>query len=118
MLLELLKSKIHRATVTDASLHYEGSLSLDPKLIKAARLLEYEKVLVVNIDCGSRLETYVITGKKGEVCLNGAAARLGQVGDRVIIMSFAQMDEKEAAEFTPAIVLVDERNRQMSTTPH
>ncbi|MFW5947783.1 MAG: aspartate 1-decarboxylase [Gemmatimonadota bacterium] len=109
----MCKSKIHRATVTDANLAYEGSITLDPALMEAADLLEYEKVQVVNIENGARFETYVIEGEEGsgDVVLNGAAARLVQPGDRVIIMAYAGFDEAELEGFEPRVVLVDERNR-------
>jgi aspartate 1-decarboxylase len=111
MRIEMLKSKIHRATVTGADLEYTGSVSIDPALCEAVGLREYEKVDVLDIDNGARLTTYVILGEPGEVCLNGAAARLVHKGDRVIIVSYAQLDESEAADFRPQIVLVDERNQ-------
>lgn len=111
MKIEMLKSKIHRATVTGADLSYTGSVSIDPDLCEAVGLREFEKVDVLDIDNGARLTTYVILGGPGEVCLNGAAARLVHQGDRVIIVSYAQLDEAEAATFRPRIVVVDERNR-------
>ncbi len=109
----LCKSKIHRATVTDANLEYEGSITLDPVLMEAADIVEYERVQVVDINNGARLETYVIRGRpgRGEVVLNGAAARLVQVGDRVIIMSYAAYEEDELEGFEPRVVLVDDANR-------
>jgi aspartate 1-decarboxylase len=109
----MCKSKIHRATVTDANLAYEGSITLDPVLMAAADILEYEKVHVVNIATGARFETYVITGVEGsgDVVLNGAAARLVQVGDKVIIMSYASYDEAELGDFEPRLVFVDDHNR-------
>lgn len=109
----MCKSKIHRATVTDANLTYEGSITLDPALMEAGDLLEYEKVHVVNIANGARFETYVIRGveESGDVVLNGAAARLVQPGDRVIIMSYAQYDEAELEDFRPRIIFVDDKNR-------
>jgi aspartate 1-decarboxylase len=108
----MCKSKIHRATVTDANLAYQGSITLDPVLMEAADLLEYEQVHVVDIDNGARFETYVITGHRGagEVVLNGAAARLVQPGDKVIIMSYASYDEAELEGFEPRIVFVDDAN--------
>jgi aspartate 1-decarboxylase len=109
--IEMLKSKIHRATVTGAELDYTGSVSIDPELCAAVGLREFEKVDVLDIDNGARLTTYVILGAPGEVCLNGAAARLVAKGDRVIIVAYAQLDESEAEAFRPRIVLVDERNR-------
>jgi aspartate 1-decarboxylase len=115
----LCKSKIHRATVTDANLEYEGSITLDPVLMEAADIVEYERVQVVDINNGARLETYVIRGQpgRGEVVLNGAAARLVQVGDRVIIMSYAAYDEDELEGFMPRVVLVDEANRIRPDAP-
>lgn len=111
MFLELLKSKIHRATITGAELDYEGSLALDTRLIKAAGLLVGEKVQVVNVNNGERLETYVIAGTKGEVCLNGPAARMGLPGDKVIIIAYASMTPEEARKHKPTIVFVDDANR-------
>lgn len=109
----MCKSKIHRATVTDANLAYEGSITLDPLLMAAADIVEYEKVHVVNISNGARFETYVITGVEdsGDVVLNGAAARLVQPGDKVIIMSYASYDDSELEDFEPLLVFVDDRNR-------
>lgn len=113
MMITMLKSKIHRATVTEADLNYAGSLTLDPILIEAAGMLLHEKVLVVNINTGDRFETYIIEGERGSgvCCLNGAAARLGQKGDLVIAMTFAMMDEEKARVFLPKTVYVDEKNR-------
>lgn len=110
---ELFKSKIHRATITDANLHYEGSVTVDSDLVEAADLLAYERVQVVNINNGARFETYVLPGEPGSgvVCLNGAAARLGEVGDRVIIISYAHYEESEVAGHQPRVVLVDDENR-------
>jgi len=109
----MCKSKIHRATVTDANLAYQGSITVDPVLMEAGDLREYEQVHVVNINNGARFETYVITGRPGlgEVVLNGAAARLAQPGDKVIIMSYALYDEAELHDFVPRIVFVDDDNR-------
>lgn len=109
----MCKSKIHRATVTDAKLAYEGSITLDPVLMEAANIREYEKVHVVNIANGARFETYVITGVEasGDVVLNGAAARLVQPGDKVIVMSYASYDEEELEDFEPLLVFVDDQNR-------
>ncbi len=105
--------KIHRATITDADLSYEGSITIDENLMEKANMYENEKVCVWDIDNGNRLETYAIKGKRGSgiICLNGAAARLVSVGDKVIIASFAMMDEKEAKSHKPNVVLVDEKNR-------
>jgi aspartate 1-decarboxylase len=107
----MMKSKIHRATVTEAELHYVGSITIDADLMRLADLREYEKVQVVDIDNGARLETYVIVGGPGQICMNGAAARLVHPGDRIIVMAYAEVEESELPEFKPAIVLVDERNR-------
>lgn len=108
----MLKSKIHRATVTDANVDYVGSITVDEDLLKAADILEYEKVQVVDVDNGARLETYAIPGpaSKGDICLNGAAARLVAPGDKVIIMSYAQVTEQEARGMKPTVVFVDELN--------
>ncbi|HEX2093547.1 MAG TPA: aspartate 1-decarboxylase [Longimicrobiaceae bacterium] len=113
MLRTMCKSKIHRATVTGADLNYVGSITIDPVLMEAADLMEYEQVQVVDIDNGARFETYVIPGVpgQGEICLNGAAARLVQPGDRVIVISYAQYDEAELAGYRPTFVFVDEENR-------
>lgn len=112
MNIEILKSKIHRATVTEANLHYVGSITVDEALMEAANLIENEKVQVLNVNNGERLETYVITGARnsGVVCLNGAAARKAAVGDIVIILSYASMDFEEAKTFKPAIVFPDADN--------
>ena len=109
MLIELLKSKIHRVTVTEANLNYIGSITIDEELLEAANLIPGEKVQIVNNNNGARLETYVIRGERGSgvVCLNGAAARLVQPGDVVIIMAYAWMDAEEAKTFQPAVVFPD-----------
>jgi aspartate 1-decarboxylase len=107
----MMKSKIHRGTVTGADLNYVGSISLCPRLMELADLLEHEQVHVLDIDNGARFETYVIRGKPGDVVLNGAAARLVHTGDRVIVISYAQYDEAELEKYAPAIVHVDSRNR-------
>jgi aspartate 1-decarboxylase len=109
MYIEVLKSKIHRATVTEANLNYMGSITIDENLMDAANLLENEKVQVVNINNGERLETYVIIGERGTgvICLNGPAARKAAVGDIVIIMSYAMMDFEEARHYKPVIILPD-----------
>ncbi|RJP26088.1 MAG: aspartate 1-decarboxylase [Candidatus Abyssobacteria bacterium SURF_5] len=116
MLRTMCKSKIHRATLTDANLHYEGSITIDSDLLEAADILPYEKVQVVNINNGNRLETYAIEGKAGggDICLNGAAARLGAPGDLVIIISYATMDDVEAREWEPKKIRVDEKNRMIN----
>jgi aspartate 1-decarboxylase len=110
MILNVLKSKIHRAVVTGADLNYEGSIAIDKKLIKAADLNKFERVEIYNINNGERFATYVIEGKDGEISLNGAAARLVQTGDLIIIACYAQIDEKEIKSFKPKIVFVDEKN--------
>lgn len=112
MLIEVLKSKIHCATITEANLHYMGSITLDEDIMDAANLIAGEKVTVVNNNNGERFETYVIKGERGSgcVCLNGAAARKVQVGDICIIMSYALMDFEEAKNFKPAVVFPDEKN--------
>lgn len=109
MIIEVLKSKIHRATVTQANLHYVGSITIDEDLMDAANLIEGEKVQVVDIDNGERLETYVIKGVRGSgsIGLNGAAARKVQIGDKIIVISYAQMDFEEAKTFEPWVVFPD-----------
>ena len=113
MNIEMLKGKIHRATVTQAELNYVGSITIDGALMKAAGILEYEKVQVVDIDNGSRLETYVIAGEEnsGVICLNGAAARLVGVGDKVIIMAYCTLTPDEVKTHTPTVVFVDGDNK-------
>ena len=110
----MMKSKIHRATVTEADLNYIGSISLDPELMAAADILEHEQVAVLDIDNGNRFETYAITGQTGQVCLNGAAARLVHVGDKVIIITYADYEPAELEAFQPAVVHVDQWNRHVS----
>jgi aspartate 1-decarboxylase len=109
----MLKSKIHRATVTGADIDYEGSITIDKELMGVAKLVEYEKVDVYNISNGQRFSTYVMKGEhgRGEICLNGAAARLVSVGDLIIICSYSHHDEKEVGKHKPVIVHVDEKNR-------
>jgi aspartate 1-decarboxylase len=109
----LCKSKIHRATVTQAELFYEGSLTLDVALMDAADMLPYEKVQIVNVNNGQRLETYLIPGKRnsGIVCLNGPAARHGAVGDEIIIITYGSFDEEEVKKFKPTKIFVDKKNR-------
>ena len=113
MMVQMFKSKIHRAVVTEANLHYVGSITIDEELMEAANLLEGERVQVVNNNNGERLETYVIRGERGSgmVCLNGAAARKAEVGDVLIIISYAWMDVEEAKNFKPMAVFPDENNR-------
>jgi aspartate 1-decarboxylase len=112
----MMKSKIHRATVTDANLDYVGSISLDPELMRLADILEYEQVTVVDIDNGARFETYVIIGGPGEVCLNGAAARLVHHGDKVIVITYADYEEAELEQFAPTVVHVDVNNAPIEIT--
>ena len=113
MRIEVLKSKIHRAKITQAELHYVGSISIDEELMEAANIIEGEKVQVVNINNGERLETYVIKSPRGSgtICLNGPAARKAQIGDVVIIISYASMKFEKAKEYTPAIIFPDQHNR-------
>ncbi len=112
MTISVLKSKLHRAVVTQAELNYVGSVTIDADLMKAAGLYEYEHVHIVNVNSGSRIETYVIEGEAGSgvICLNGAAARSGQKGDRVIIMAYADMTPDELENHSPKVVFVDDEN--------
>ncbi|MDR3598850.1 aspartate 1-decarboxylase [Clostridium sp.] len=112
MILTMLKGKIHRATVTQAELNYMGSITIDKNLMEASHIIENEKVQIVDINNGERFETYVIPGKRdsGVICLNGAAARLVQPGDKVIIIAYAQMDENEAKKHKPAVVFMNDDN--------
>lgn len=113
MKIEVLKSKIHRAVVTDANLNYIGSITIDEALMEAAGIIENERVFIVNNNNGERLDTYVIRGERnsGMICLNGAAARRVQAGDVVIIMSYALLDFEEAKTFKPKVIFPDENNR-------
>lgn len=113
MLLEFLKSKIHRATVTDANLNYVGSITIDETLMKASKIREWQKVDILDVNNGERFQTYVIKGKadSGCICLNGAAARKVQPGDKVIIVSYGYFEEKEIEDFTPVVVMVDDDNK-------
>lgn len=113
MLIQICKSKIHKAKVTQARLDYEGSITIDSKLMEKAGLLPFEKVQVVNLNNGERFETYVIKGRpdSGTICLNGPAARLGQTGDEVIIISYACVEPKEAQKVKPKLVYLDSKNR-------
>ncbi len=115
MLISVCKSKIHQATVTEVNLNYEGSITIDKKIMEQAGILPYEKVQVVNLNNGERFDTYVIVGKanSGTICLNGPAARLGQRGDKVIIIAYAMMEEGEASGFKPKLIYVDGKNRVM-----
>ena len=119
MQVEMLQGKIHRATVTQAELNYVGSITIDEALLEASGIREYQKVQVVDIDNGSRLETYTIAGERnsGVICLNGAAARLVSVGDKVIIMSYAAYEANKLTDYAPKVVFVDENNgvKQIAT---
>ncbi|WP_024954096.1 aspartate 1-decarboxylase [Sulfurospirillum arcachonense] len=112
MTFDMLYSKIHRASVTDANLNYVGSITIDEELMEASNLIVGQKVEIVNINNGERFSTYVIKGERGkrDICLNGAAARKAEIGDRIIIIAYASMNEEERAKFKPYVVLVDENN--------
>lgn len=118
MMLTMLKGKIHRATVKQAEVDYIGSITIDSELMEAAGILEYEKVQVADVNNGKRLETYVIAGEPGSgmICLNGAAAHYVEVGDKVIIMCYVQVDEREAAQMKPRVVFVDDDNKASRIT--
>jgi aspartate 1-decarboxylase len=113
LILTLCKSKIHRVRVTEAELYYEGSLTVDTHLLAASGILPYEKVQVVNVNNGERFETYIIPGQAGTgiICLNGPAARLGTVGDEIIVIAYAEFEEAEAKKYQPTVVLVDQKNK-------
>ena len=112
MMIELLKSKIHRATVTDANIDYVGSITISEDLCKAAQIVEYQKVSVVNINNGERFETYVLyTEKPGSICLNGAAARKASIGDLIIIMTYEFLDKNEITGHSPKVILLNEMNQ-------
>ncbi|MDD5449219.1 MAG: aspartate 1-decarboxylase [Candidatus Omnitrophica bacterium] len=113
MLRMMCKSKIHSATVTEANLNYTGSITIDKKLLEAVDMLPYERVQIVNLNNGSRVETYVMEGRpsSGTICMNGAAARWAHRGDKVIIISYALMDQKAAEAHRPKVVFVDDKNR-------
>ena len=119
MMIQRFKSKIHRATITQADLNYVGSITIDEDLMEAAGLIDGEKVQVVNNNNGERLETYVINGERGSgvICLNGAAARRAQVGDTIIIIAYAWMQEEEARQFRPKVVFPDQQNRLPAPSP-
>jgi len=110
---EMLKSKIHRVTVTEAELYYEGSITVDQDLLEAADILPYEKVQVLNFNNGSRLDTYTIEGTAGSgtICLNGPAARFGSVGDEIIIVSYVHLPDEDVKKFKPKVVMVDKKNK-------
>jgi aspartate 1-decarboxylase len=113
----MLKSKIHRATVTDANINYEGSITIDSKLMKAADILPYEQVHVLNVNNGARFTTYAIEGREGsgDICLNGAAARLGVKGDLVIILTYTDVPEEQLKDYKPRIVHVNKKNEIITT---
>ncbi len=117
MILTMLKSKIHRATVTQCDLHYEGSITVDEDLLNQANILPHEQVDVLNINNGSRFTTYAIQGERGSgiIGINGAAARLAQKGDLIIICAYATMDETEAKDFTPNVLLMNDKNYPTNT---
>lgn len=118
MTVQMLKGKIHRAVVVQAELNYVGSITVDPELMEAAGILEYEKVQIVDVENGSRFETYTIEGEPGSgmICLNGAAARMVQTGDHIIIMCYCDMTPEEAANHKPKVVFVDEKNHIKQVT--
>jgi aspartate 1-decarboxylase len=111
VLIQVCRAKIHRARITDANLDYEGSISIGKDLLRASTIRVYEKVQVVNLNNGTRFETYVIEGEEGEICLNGPAARLGQVGDLVILIAYGQVDIEDSGTIQPVIIAVDSDNR-------
>lgn len=118
MTITMLKTKIHRATVTQAELDYVGSITVDMDLLEQAGILEYEKVQIVDVNNGSRFETYTIAGERGSgvMCLNGAAARMVQTGDKIILMAYAQVTPEEASELRPTVLFVDEKNKVTKVT--
>ena len=118
MTITMLKAKIHRATVTQAELDYVGSITVDMDLLEQAGILEYEKVQIVDVNNGSRFETYTIAGERGSgvMCLNGAAARMVQAGDKIILMAYAQVTPEEASELRPTVLFVDEKNKVTKVT--
>ena len=118
MTITMLKAKIHRATVTQAELDYVGSITVDMDLLEQAGILEYEKVQIVDVNNGSRFGTYTIAGERGSgvMCLNGAAARMVQTGDKIILMAYAQVTPEEASELRPTVLFVDEKNKVTKVT--
>ncbi|MCC7430462.1 aspartate 1-decarboxylase [bacterium] len=113
MLRTMCRAKIHRATVTQAELHYEGSLTVDSAILEQVQIAPYEKVSIVNVNNGQRFETYIIEGEpnSGVFCLNGAAARLGQVGDKIIVIAYGLVEDQEVKGFSPKVVLLDDNNK-------
>ncbi len=120
MLVNMLKGKIHRATVMQAELDYVGSITIDEELLEASGIYEYERVQVVDVNNGNRFETYTIAGERGSglICLNGAAARKVQVNDKIIIMAYAMMEEEEVKTHKPSVVFVDDKNKIIRTTKY
>ena len=120
MTITMLKAKIHRATVTQAELDYVGSITVDMDLLEQAGILEYEKVQIVDVNNGSRFETYTIAGERGSgvMCLNGAAARMVQTSDKIILMAYAQVTPEEASELRPTVLFVDEKNKVTKVTKY
>lgn len=118
MTITMLKAKIHRAIVTQAELDYVGSITVDMDMLEQAGILEYEKVQIVDVNNGSRFETYTIAGERGSgvMCLNGAAARMVQTGDKIILMAYAQVTPEEASELRPTVLFVDEKNKVTKVT--
>lgn len=118
MTITMLKAKIHRATVTQAELDYVGSITVDMDLLEQAGILEYEKVQIVDVNNGSRFETYTIAGERGSgvMCLNGAAARMVQTGDKIILMAYAQVTPEKASELRPTVLFVNEKNKVTKVT--
>lgn len=118
MTITMLKAKIHRATVTQAELNYVGSITVDIDLLEQSGILEYEKVQIVDVDNGARFETYTIAGERGSgvMCLNGAAARMVQTGDKIILMAYAEVTPEEAKELRPTVLFVDEKNKVTKIT--
>ena len=114
MLVSMCKSKIHRATVSDTNINYEGSITIDVRLMESAGIAEYEQVHVVNVNNGNRFETYVMKGMKGEIILNGAAARLAVKGDKVIIIAYGYLKQKKAEGHKPRIILVNDQNEPIT----
>lgn len=120
MTITMLKAKIHRATVTQAALNYVGSITVDQELLERSGILEYEKVQIVDVENGARFETYTIAGERGSgvMCLNGAAARMVQPGDKIILMAYAQVTPEEARELRPRVLFVDEKNQVTKMTDY
>ena len=117
MLITMCKSKIHRVKITESNLDYEGSITIDTAILEKTDILPYERVQIVNNNNGARFETYVIPGEKGSgiICLNGAAARLGEIGDILIVISYCEMEKEQAAKYKPIVLFVDENNKPVSS---